>query len=184
MAEYQERNIIRLLLNYGADDLVFEPVVESRDEASFPVKVAQFIVNDLKDDEIQLQNPVYQFILNEYSQALEKEYIPDEKYFVGHDNTEVARIAVDLLSSPYELSKNWQKNKINVPTEQHRLKTSVETSLLALKAKEVERQIVLNQDRLKETDDEEDTMILLEEQKRLKVISREINARLSRIITK
>jgi DNA primase len=184
MAEYQERNIIRLLMNYGADDLVFEPVVEGQEEASVPVKVAQFIVNDLKDDEIQLQNPVYQSILNEYAQALEKEYIPDEKYFVGHDNAEVARIAVDLLSSPYELSKNWQKNKINVPTEQHRLRTSVETSLLALKAKEVERQIVLNQGRLKEISDEEDIMILLEEQKRLKTISREINGRLSRIITK
>jgi DNA primase len=183
-AEYQERNIIRLLLNYGADDLVFEQVVEGQGETTAPVKVAQFIVNDLKEDEIQLHNPVYQAILNEYSQALNKEFIPDDRYFVAHENTEVARTAVDLISSPYELSKNWVKNKIQVPTEQQRLKISVETSLLALKAREVERQIILNQGRLKGNTDEEDLHILLEEQKRLKSISREINARLSRIITR
>jgi len=183
-SEFQERNIIRLLLNYGADDVVLEPVVEEQKQESTPVKVAQFIVNDLKEDEIQLQNPVYQSIFNEYSQALNKEFIPDNQYFVSHENAEVARTAVDLLSSPYELSKNWIKNKINVPTEQQRLRVSLETSLLALKAKELERQIILNQRRIKDTTEEEDLLILLEEQKRLKTISREINARLSRIITK
>ncbi len=183
-SEFQERNIIRLLLNYGADDVVLEPVMEEQSQASTPVKVAQFIVNDLKEDEIQLQNPVYQSIFNEYSQALNKEFIPDNQYFVSHENAEVARTAVDLLSSPYELSKNWIKNKINVPTEQQRLRVSLETSLLALKAKELERQIILNQRRIKDTTEEEDLLILLEEQKRLKTISREINARLSRIITK
>jgi len=158
--------------------------LEEQKQESTPVKVAQFIVNDLKEDEIQLQNPVYQSIFNEYSQALNKEFIPDNQYFVSHENAEVARTAVDLLSSPYELSKNWIKNKINVPTEQQRLRVSLETSLLALKAKELERQIILNQRRIKDTTEEEDLLILLEEQKRLKTISREINARLSRIITK
>jgi len=182
--EHQERNIIRLLLNYGADDIVLEEVEGEESQPAVPVKVAQFIVNDLKDDDIQMQNSVYQSIFTEYVQALNKEFIPDEQYFVGHERQEIARTAVDLLSSPYELSKNWIKNKINVPTEQQRLQVSVETSLLALKAKEVERQIILNQGRMKDNTDEDDLIILLEEQKKLKNISREINARLSRIITK
>ncbi|MEA3480215.1 MAG: hypothetical protein U9R60_18675, partial [Bacteroidota bacterium] len=115
---------------------------------------------------------------------LEKEFIPDEQYFVNHENADIARIAVDLLSTPYELSKNWVKNNIIVPTEKQHLKISVETSLLALKAKEVERQITTNQQRIKGSTEEQDLLILLEEQKRLKNVSREINAHLSRIITK
>ena len=182
--EHQERNIIRLLLNYGADDIVLEASDEKESQPGVPVKVAQFIVNDLKEDDIQMQNPVYQSIFTEYVQALNKEFIPNEQYFVGHERQEIARTAVDLLSSPYELSKNWIKNKIDVPTEQQRLQVSVETSLLALKAREVERQIILNQGRMKDNTDGDDLIILLEEQKKLKNISREINARLSRIITK
>ncbi|MEA3479537.1 MAG: DNA primase, partial [Bacteroidota bacterium] len=114
--EHQERNIIRLLLNYGSDDIAFEEIDEMQKRVSVVVKVAQFIVNDLKEDEIQLQDPVYHTILNEYILALEKEFIPDEQYFVNHENADIARIAVDLLSTPYELSKNWVKNKIIVPT--------------------------------------------------------------------
>ncbi len=183
-AEHQERNIIRLLLNYGSDDIAFEEIDETQKRVSMVVKVAQFIINDLKEDEIQLQDPVYHTILNEYILALEKEFIPDEQYFVSHENADIARIAVDLLSTPYELSKNWVKNKIIVPTEKQHLKISVESSLLALKAKEVERQITTNQHRIKGSTEEQDLLILLEEQKRLKNVSREINARLSRIITK
>ncbi len=60
----------------------------------------------------------------------------------------------------------------------------MENSVLALKAKEVERQISLNQQCIKETKNEEDILILLEEQKGLKIVSRQINSRLSRIIIK
>ncbi len=183
-SEYQEKDVIRLLLNYGMDDIIFEEKDEENNIVNIPVKVARFIVNDLKEDDIQFHNPVYQLIFEEYALALEKDYIPDDQYFINHTDENISHTAAHLLSSPYELSSNWIKNRIFVPIEKENLKYSMETSVLALKAKEIEHQISLNQQCIKETKNEEDILILLEEQKGLKIVSRQINSRLSRIIIK
>lgn len=183
-SEFQERNIIRLILNYGNNDILFEELDEHKKKIEVPVKVAQFIVSDLQEDDIRFANPIYQKIFDEYSKAIEKEHIPSEQHFINHEDPEVSRITIDMLSSQYELSKNWDKVRIHVPTEEERLKKNVETSLLALKDKEVKKEILTNQKRLKETNEKNEMTLLLEEQKELKAVSREINAKLSRIITR
>ncbi|MFO8128362.1 MAG: DNA primase [Bacteroidales bacterium] len=183
-ANFQERDIIRLLLNYGREEIVFRGHDERKKPVDTAVKVANFIIGDLQQDGIEFKNPLYQRIYEEYLSAHHNETIPDQGHFIHSDNDEVRDLAVDLLSSPYELSKNWINKRIFVVTEKERLKYAVETSLLSFKAREVEAEISRNNEKLKEISDESHMLQLLREQKELKDLSRRINKKLSRIITK
>ncbi len=110
--------------------------------------------------------------------------IPDENHFIQFQDSRVAQLTVDLLSSPYELSENWERKKIHVKTEQENLKTLVASSVLSFKSKKIDQMILVNQKELKETEDVEDYLILVQTHMNLKQVSREINKQLSRIITK
>jgi len=183
-AEIQEREIVRLLLSYGNQDIIFEELNELKQKIEVPIKIAEFIVHDLRNDEIELENPEYRLIFDEYVHSLSKGLIPDEAHFTQFQDSRVANLAIDLLSTPYELSYNWERNKIHVKTEQDNLKVQVASTVLSFKVKKIEQMIMANQKELKETTDTEDYMILLQKHMSLKQVSREINKQLSRIVTK
>ncbi len=178
-SEYQEKDIIRMLLMYG------EQVIPANgDDSKEMTTVAGFIVHDITLDDLTFQNPYYQFIFDDFRKELEKNRIPSEKDFVNHADPSIAQIAISLISTPYELSEGWSKNLILVKLETEILKEAVLSAVLAFKAKKVDQMITRIQQDLKVVSDEEEIMALLREQLRLKNISRKINARLGRIITR
>ncbi|MCD4745997.1 MAG: DNA primase [Bacteroidales bacterium] len=184
-SEYQEKDIIRLLLLYGTKEIIFEIENEDKHIDKVPVKVSQFIINDLKADNISFQNKLYQLIFNEFVSALEDDFIPDDQFFINHKDEKISKLSIDIISSKYELSKNWEEKKsIYTETEEQKLKETVITSLLALKAKKIDIIILENQKEISKAENDEEIVILLEKQKSLKNISKIINAQLGRIITK
>jgi DNA primase len=183
--EYQERDIIRILLNYGQQEIIFEETDENGHPVEIAVEVAKFIVNDIRRDSLEFKDPTFKKIFDEYVQHIERDEIPDENHFKNHEDPEISTLAVNMLLSPYELSENWQKlAKIEVVTESGKLKKAVVNSVLSFKAKMIEKLIFDNQEKLKETENDEDIVILLKEQQKLKNISRLINRELGRIVTK
>jgi len=183
--EYQERDIIRILLNYGQQEIIFEETDENGHPVEIAVEVAKFIVNDIRRDSLEFKDPAFKKIFDEYVQHIERDEIPDENHFKNHEDPEISTLAVNMLLSPYELSENWQKlAKIEVVTESGKLKKAVVNSVLSFKAKMIEKLIFDNQEKLKETENDEDIVILLKEQQKLKNISRLINKELGRIVTK
>jgi len=186
--EYQERDVIRLLLNYGGSQIEFEEEDENKRKTNIEIAVGNFIVNDLKNDEIKFNNPIYQKIFEEYAELLLTEELPDEKHFINHTSRKLASMAIDLLTSPYELSENWETvARIEVFSETKRLKSAVVNSLLSFKAKKVEQLISDNQQKLKKAEQlekYEEIPAILERQQELKNISKEINNQLGRVITR
>lgn len=182
--EFQERDIIRLLLMYGDKEIIFEEINEDNQKIDVPVKVANFIVKDIKSDEIYFQNATYQLIFNEFESAIEKGFIPDEQYFINHADEKISQLTIELISSPYELSPNWLKKRILVKTEKDRLKLLVVSSVLSFKAKKVDKMIIDNQKEIQKASNDEDRIILQQKHISLKNISRDINRKLSRIIIK
>ncbi|MBN2173412.1 MAG: DNA primase [Bacteroidales bacterium] len=187
--EYQERDVIRLLLNYGNDEIDAEQEDENGALITIKTTVAGLITNDLKHDEITFSNSTYQKIFDDYADLLENEEIlPNERYFINHPNKKVSSTAIDLLTSPYELSDNWETvARIEVLTETRRLKAAVESSILSFKAKKIEQLIAGNQQKLKEAEQSENYEILseiLKRQQELKNISKLINNKLGRVITR
>jgi DNA primase len=186
--EHQERDLIRMLLNYGSDEIEFEELDEDQRKISVLRKVALFIVDDLNRDEITFKNTIFQKIFEVFTEAIERDEIPDAKFFTNHVDQEIASTAIDLLHSRHHLSDNWKsKAKIEVSTETDQLKQAVISSMYAFKAKKIEQLIAQNQQEIKKVQDEEhyeDLIILLNRQKELKAISKRLNLSLGRIITR
>ncbi len=186
---FQERDVIRLLLNYGHEQIEFEQVNEDEEIIMVPIKVAEFIVGDIEQDEIRFQDKLYQKIFDEYAKKItEGQELPDEQFFINHNSRDLASQAIDLLTSPYELSPKWETvARIDVTTEAEKLKQAVVNSVLSFKAKKIEQLIAENQQEIKEADDQEkyeDLSILMKKQQALKEISKTINSRLGRVITR
>jgi DNA primase len=186
-SKFQEREIIRLLLQYGVDEITITKENEIAPGMSHTqeinVTVGKYLVNAIKADDLAFNDAVYQMIFDEYHKLLKEGESPDEKDFINHELEQVRATAADLLSSPYSLSENWEKNRIYVSTESNKLKMLVDSSLLSFKIKKIEFQINGLQEKIKAESEDSDIEFLLKEMKDLKNISRRFNQDLSRIIT-
>ncbi|MEN8225475.1 MAG: toprim domain-containing protein, partial [Bacteroidota bacterium] len=186
-SQFQEKEIIRLLLQYGNEEIVLKREVEIGEGMTkteeFSVPIGKYLVTAIKADDLGFNNAVFQMIFDEYYQQLNQGKHPDEKDFINHEMEQLRSTAADMLSSPYTLSDNWERKKIYVSTEQKKLKVLVDSSLLSFKIKKVESQISTIQEQIKDKAVETDLDFLLKEMKGLKNISRKFNADLSRIIT-
>ncbi len=184
-SEYQERDLIRLLLLYANYEIAIDEVTEDKQVIQQKISVSRYIIDDIHRDEITFSNPVYQKIFDEFDLAIRNGEVPDEQIFIrDSQDTVVSNAVITLLSNPYELSANWLRNRVQVVSEKDRMLQAVETTLLSFKARTIDRMICDILRDMKETTDDEDIMILQAKQKGLKDISRKINARLGRIIIK
>lgn len=179
-----ELEIIRLLLTYADQEIIFEDVDENGRNIEVPIKIAEYVIHDLKSDEISFQDAVLQQIFNEFDQSLENGKILGSEYFIQHATVEVSKLAVDLLATPYELSDNWLRKKISVTHESDNLRKLITSCVLSFKAKKIDQMILDNQKELNEISDPEDYLLRQQKHMSLKTISIEINKQLSRIITK
>lgn len=137
--EPHEREIARLLLMYGNYELFSE-----KDEATGEEQVttvAQYIINDISQDELELTHPVYRQIFEECHDLLLRELPISEKYFIQHPDEAVSRVAADILSSQRHLSKIYEKNEIYIETEDLKLKRIVPDTILTFKSKKIKSAI-------------------------------------------
>ncbi len=64
-SEFQEKDVIRLLMTFGNRPLIFEQVNEAGKTEEISIDTASFIVRDLQNDEIEFHTPIYKQILSE-----------------------------------------------------------------------------------------------------------------------
>ncbi len=182
-AEHQERDIIRLLINFGASMVKVESQNEEGEDIEIEVSVAYLLTHELQSDNIVLENLVYNSIFSEFVQHLEKDAVPDTNYFIGHENSAICSLTIDLISSPYTLA-NWEQHGIYPTEEKTVLKRSVDNAIYALKSRKIEMMIYDIQKRLKENPPEEEMMTLMQTQQSLLEAKKAFNSMLGRIVVK
>lgn len=184
--EEQERNIIRLLLNFGSKDLNYTAEEEIPDEpgkkitVNYSYNVARFIVEEIAHDQIKFDHPVYDRILNLYASRPEDSPYLEPGFFLNSEDASLRDLAVELLSPRYSLSENWQEmHRIDVPLEEEDMYRTVERSVLYLKKKKVLRMLEESRQKLKEAhEDGSDLLPLMEFHLRLEKIKAEISKNL------
>ncbi len=182
--EHQEKDIVRLLINYGSKNVMVDGEDEEGKSMQVGTTVAELIVHELQHDNIVLENLLYNLVFNEFTTAIEKELpVPEEKHFIHHQNIAICSLAVDILSSPYSLS-NWEQHDIYITMEEDILKKSVYNAIYALKSRRLEIMINDNQKRLKENPPEEELITLMQAQYQLLEAKKIFNALLGRIVVK
>ncbi|MDZ4205370.1 MAG: hypothetical protein U1C46_11215, partial [Bacteroidales bacterium] len=175
--------IIRLLFLFASREIVFNHPDEFGRVQEVDVNVAHFIINDIRNDEIVFENHLYQQIFDEYAFfILNNEFLSDH-YFTSHKDITVRNLAIELMSTAYELSENWKENKIYINGEVQKLREAVTSSLLALKAKKINKLLLAVQQSLKNEKDDTEVLVLMQKHKTLKKLLIQINKQLGRIIT-
>lgn len=180
---YQERELVKLLLMYGREMITDERFDENGQSVYEQVSVAQFIIDDLKNDECLFLDPVNKKIFDLFDHALDEGRIPDDQFFVSHEDEAISQLAADLLSSPYKLDQ-WEKYGIYVKREENMLRTTVLSSLYRYKDLMIEDRRKAIEEELKTTEDSDDQLILLKRKKDLDDIRKQINKELGIVIAK
>jgi DNA primase len=157
-----EKDIIRLLLNFGNYTL---SIVSDEDKKEEEYSVAQYIIKEIDDDELHFIHPIYKMIYDDIRQHIISNSPLSDRYFIQHPDEAVSRIAIDLMTPLYGLSKIWAKHDNYVETEDMKLKDIVPEAIKAFKNKKVLDMIKETQKQLKEAqaNDDNDNISLLQQ---------------------
>ncbi|MFP4024398.1 MAG: DNA primase [Thiohalospira sp.] len=135
-SESQEKEIIRLLLHYGNHTLY--TYQENKYDEPRHVSVAEYIISEILNDDLEFKNLIYKQIFQEYLDALNRGEQLENKHFIYHSDPQISKLAADLLSTSYTLSKIFKKGGIFIETEEMKLKRLVPETIIAYKRKILE----------------------------------------------
>ena len=173
--ENQEKEIIRLLLNYGHELVHWDDITDTY--------IAPYIISNLAD--VTFEHPVCIQILEEYKKQLENGELPTEQDFIKHSDYKVADLAISMVSSPYILSDNWYtKRKIYVKNESEDLKATILGGIFHLKKRKVDRILRKIREEIQAEHDADNQAILMRRYLQVKEVEKGISIFLGSVILK
>ena len=114
----KEQQLIKALVRYG-DKIVCYVAGEEGEE--IPVTVTEFIAADLEQDSLQFHNPIHRTLLQEAQVHLDEVGFCTERYFLTHPNPTISRMAAEMISDQYRLSKSNEQMIVKDEERLHEL---------------------------------------------------------------
>ena len=110
-----ERLILKMVVLYGERVMCN---ITNEEGQETPITVTEYIVNDLKEDELAFHNPLHRQILTEAAERIHNEGFTAERYFVAHPDPVISKLSVELISNRYQLRKSQIEQMV---TDEERL---------------------------------------------------------------
>ena len=176
--EYQERDLIRLLLLFGD-----KPFDKDSDQS-----VAQFIMSNIDDVIDNFDSVVYQRVAKEIQVLVDRGEQPSMEHFMQHDTAELRQLAIDLATSPYEFSENWEKKWDVVLNQKAPDENFVKDSAHGLKRFRLRKlsrlceENILKVSELALSDEEEELVLYLKLQQRLQSLRNSLAKELGTVV--
>ncbi len=126
----EEKEIIYYLLKFG--DHTFQKI-KQQDGSFVEQSVAEYIITELQNENLQFKNTVYQKIFLEAKQLLISGNPVNYKYFISHPDPQIQQITSEILAKDYELSKIWKKRGAVISSPENYYKKGVYKAILAYK---------------------------------------------------
>lgn len=160
-----EHELARLLIRFGTYPVsIPEYDEETREHQLIELSVAEYVMNELEDDALELHFDVLNEIISIYKSAVREGSFPDEKAFLNHANAEVTSFYCAQMADRYTLSENWTaRHRIYPQTEDMNLDTAVKWCLFKLKQQHVMFMARAVEERLKVSENQDEQMRLLED---------------------
>jgi DNA primase len=173
VAGLQEREIIRLLVNYGSE------IMEEQ-------KLANYLVEQTED--VEFQHEVYKKIIEIFRSGKASGNIPQIDFFIKHEDAELRKEILDLISIRYEISNNWEvKHQIISLKPTDTLGSLAYTTLLRLNFRKIQVMIKENRQELlkaQEENNQEEVNKSLAVHMKLKDIEKEIAGELGNVVSR
>lgn len=135
MVQYQERETIRLLLNYADRNMEDQ-------------KLSDFLFHELED--VTFVNPLFAEIFQNLKTGWENGQPRDSHYFLQQGREEVKKLVTDLIAQRYDISEHWgDKYHIYIPRESDNLDEMAYTNVLRLKLRIIQKMLDENKQKIK-----------------------------------
>lgn len=132
--DLEERALIRLLLNFGKEELFNYKNEQGEEEM---ILVGNYIVDELERDELTSVNGAYQQVFDEYLKNKLDPNFDSKTFFRDHTNSKIVQLAADIMSEPHQLSGMWTRKDSYIESEEMKLKELVPKIVNEYKGKKV-----------------------------------------------
>jgi len=173
--EFQEKDVVRILILYGTETFTITKEKEAEEW-----QVAVYVLSNMEEVLEEFENPLYKKIVYLIYENLAEEKFFSHQDFLNHEDQEIQTLAINLSTSPYEYSENWI-NRFEKPLATQLMpdinfKADAMMGVNSFKLKKIQRVYEKNQRRLKDVakEDFEELMRLLKVQKKLMEIRSEL----------
>ena len=140
-----EREILRLLINYGDRILEFE---EGK------IKVSEFVFDELTHDKINFSNDLYRDVLEEYKNLISDSEEININHFLQHENDEIQQLSISFVSKKHEISSRWEDlHQIFTGDETKNIEITIEKAVLSLKQAYIKSEITKINNQFQEDED-------------------------------
>ncbi len=133
----REKSLIKMIIRYGEKVMCY---VENKEQEQVPYKVIEFIAASLKEDDLQFHNPLHRKILNEAVAHEKDAQFTSERFFLTHPDPEINKLAADMVSERYQLSKYHSKSQ-KIISDEERLYELIPRLLIDFKLSIVEEEM-------------------------------------------
>ena len=116
--EHNIINLLQVLIRHG-EKVLFQ------NEGQL-VTVGEFIISEIRNDSIDIPNPLHQKIIDEYvANYLTPQFVA-ATFFHHHFDPEISQLAVDMIADKYQLSRMYSKRSISENVTQEVLQDETE----------------------------------------------------------
>jgi DNA primase len=131
--EMNVQNLMQLIVRYG------EVVLYQQDDRL--IRVGEYIIQELRKDNFNVENPMYELIIDEYIAHYQEPNWVAATYYQYHTNIELSQFAVEMLTDKYQLSRMYARQavsenvvkEVEMPSDLDILPDLVQRMLLELK---------------------------------------------------
>jgi len=140
----QEKTLIHLAISKGTEIMLEEGIDP---EEVNPVTVADWIKQELDNDGIAFQVPVFAKVYGLLCAELEEGEVPVTSWWVRQPDPEVVELVTEALTEKYTLAK-WEAREIYLPKEKNIIFSLVRDTVFRFKYMHVQRQLELLKSKL------------------------------------
>ncbi|MDQ3101685.1 MAG: hypothetical protein M3R08_09895, partial [Bacteroidota bacterium] len=137
----QERDLLRMLLAYGHERVMASFIdMDTEKPVEEETSVAELLFEMLAADDILFDEPIFRAIYLDYRHTSNLGKAVDASRYIGHEQEDWRKTAIDLISEKHVLSPNWSaRHKIHVKRESETLYNAVEEAVDILKERRLDR---------------------------------------------
>ncbi|NNC94890.1 MAG: DNA primase [Chitinophagales bacterium] len=169
--ELLERDLIRLTMEYGPKKLDDEQTVTG------------YILEELEN--IEIDNSLYKETIDLIEKEFDKGNVHPQEFFLNNQNDRISELAIELLSSPYELSENWGKRyDIMIQDIRDNFQKDIQSSVTRFKLFKLKKMINENKQKMKDEKDEDQLKKLQETHVLLHKVKQDLSEILGTVVFK
>lgn len=128
--EAYELALLRYIVRYG-EHILFQYTDEETNEEVI-IRVAEYIRSELERDDLTFYTPLFKNMMDEAANRCHTQGFIANRYFLAHPDPNVSRLAANLISEKYQLSKYHTKYR-DLEQEENKLDQLVLRELYAFK---------------------------------------------------